>query len=92
MEYILIFIFGMVTTYIVIGSYVYFSKTLPCLNESPCFTPSGQAGQSEKYLSILEKNNERPWFYCFLKYNKEIAITILILMLFVMSSLFWGNK
>tara|TARA_Y100001933_G_C18470187_1_gene343802 strand:+ start:56 stop:352 length:297 start_codon:yes stop_codon:yes gene_type:complete len=73
----------LVALYVLLGNYVYFRKILPALgdetgNAAPRFLPSGQFSQVKEYLRVLEKEQERPWFYYFLK--NIVAINALFLL------------
>ena len=65
--------------YIVLGNYIYLSKVLPRLNESASGMPSRQLKHIEKYVSVLDENNEKPWFYYLLKHSKTIIAAIFFL-------------
>ncbi|MEM1080197.1 MAG: hypothetical protein AAGH65_01315, partial [Pseudomonadota bacterium] len=69
--------------YALLGNYLYFSKILPAFNNdtgdaAPRFLPSGQLSQIKGYLSLLEKEQKRPWYYYFLKNLAGINALLLL--------------
>ncbi|VAW97635.1 hypothetical protein MNBD_GAMMA23-571 [hydrothermal vent metagenome] len=84
-QYFIILLFIM-AAYVGMGNYVYFKKVLPQLkNENKnivgSYSPSVQQVHMQQYVGILEGNNERPWFYYFLKYNNFIVSIIFALVI-----------
>lgn len=70
--------FGVVVIYVVLGNYLYFSKILPALDESPKLLPSGQLRDVDRYLKWLEKTGECPWFAVLLRNIRLITIVYLV--------------
>ena len=74
--------------YIIIGNYVYISKVLPGLkfilkNNSPSMMPSVQKKHMNQYVTELDKNNLKPWYYFHLKYNAFITVFLAIQVIFL---------
>jgi len=72
--------------YVGTGNYIYFKKVLPPLknedkNTVGSFSPSVQQVHMQRYVLVLEENNEKPWFYYFLKYNNFIVSVIFALVI-----------
>lgn len=86
MEQYYIALFLIMAAYVGIGNYIYFKKVLPSIqnedkNAVGSFSPSVQQVHMQQYVEILEGNNERPWFYYFLKYNNLIVSIIFALVI-----------
>jgi hypothetical protein len=84
-EHYFLVVFGLVAVYVILGNYLYFAKILPALGDSkgsapPSFLPSGQLKHVESYLSLLEKKEDRPWYYFYLRHIKPITLVLLLLM------------
>ena len=72
--------------YVGIGNFIYFKKVLPAIqnedeNAVGGYSPSLQQVHMQRYVEILEENNETPWFYYFLKYNNFIVSIIFALVI-----------
>jgi hypothetical protein len=72
--------------YVGTGNYIYFKKVLPLIknedeNAVGSYSPSVQQVHMQWYVELLEGNNERPWFYYFLKYNNFIVSIIFFLVI-----------
>ncbi len=95
MEKCFILIFILTVTYIVLGNYLYFNKVLPGLKRldkdyDSSLMPSGQIKQTKEYIIAIENNNNKPWFYYYLKYNKYILVLIAFIFLLFVFALFTG--
>ena len=90
-EHYFFVLIGIVTTYIIIGNYVYLTKVLPRINESASGMPSQQFKHIAKFVVMLDENNEKPWFYYLLKHSKTISAVIFVLMLTFLI-MFWGKS
>jgi hypothetical protein len=75
-----LFVWFLIIVYIVVGNYLNIAKVLPALGENWTFTPSAQLDQVDRYLLLLEKAKERPWFYLYLRHIRLIASTLGVLM------------
>jgi hypothetical protein len=87
-EYYFIFVFIILTVYIVIGNYIYFSKVLPSLGKSPSFMPSGQFKDVQKHVSQLKERKEYPWYFQILNNIQVITIVIFLLILPIFLKIF----
>ena len=72
--------------YVGVGNFIYFKKVLPAIqnedeNAVGSYSPSLQQVHMQRYVEILEENNETPWFYYFLKYNNFIVSIIFALVI-----------
>lgn len=86
MEQYFIVLFSIMAAYVGTGNYIYFKKVLPSIknedkNAIGSFSPSVQQVHMQRYVEVLEGNNERPWFYYFLKYNNLIVSIIFALVI-----------
>lgn len=70
--------FWAVVVYVILGNYLYFAKILPVLNEPPKFLPSGQLHDVDRYIELLDKQGERPWFGPVLRNVRAITIIYLV--------------
>jgi len=76
-----IFVIIILLIYVAIGNYLYFKKILPVIGKSPSVLPSGQFKDIRKYIDILSKKEEYPWFYSALKNIRIITLIVLLLWL-----------
>jgi hypothetical protein len=70
--------FGSAVVYVVLGNYLYFSKILPALDQSPKLLPNGQLGQVDQYLTMLNERDERQWFEPLLRNARSINAIFII--------------
>jgi hypothetical protein len=75
------FLFSVVAVYVIFGNYLYLRKVVPALDVAPGFLPTTQFKHIGLYLKLIQAKVEKPWFFFFLKYIKEISILIFILMI-----------
>ena len=71
-------LFLAVVVYIILGNYLYFAKILPALDEAPKFLPSAQFNVVDRFLLILDENDEQPWFAPILRHQRMIATIYVI--------------
>ena len=79
-------VFVLFAVYIVLGNYLYFWKILPAIERAggdsvPAFLPSGQFRQTRRYVDMLDQRNDRPWYYFFLRFDRHIALVLVLLWL-----------
>jgi len=72
--------------YIILGNYIYHEYVIPKLEKIDTSTlatahPFKQAKQIRIYVNILEKENNKPWFYSCLKNFDAISLVLTLLML-----------
>ena len=92
-ELFFIILFILLVVYIALGNYLYWVKILPVLNEHggnehPIALP-GQFKQIDTYISILNKNKSKPWFYFYLKHIRMISFVLFVLVISLILSVFF---
>jgi len=75
------FIFILVALYVIVGNYLYFRKVVPALDTAPGLLPSTQLKHMQIYVTMLQEQGERPWFFFYLKNIKAITLGIILLMI-----------
>ena len=64
--------------YVLLGNYLYFSKVLPALGESPKLLPSSQLNHVDQYFKSLDESRERQWFEPILRNARTINVMYII--------------
>ena len=70
--------FGAAIVYVLLGNYLYFSKVLPALGQSPKLLPGSQLNHADQYLDSLDEHRERQWFEPVLRKARTINAIYII--------------